>query len=423
MEFIRKIIKTKTFEHSIVTLVGTGVNGVLGVLFFILLARELGPSEFGLVSVSIVFLTLISDIADLGINTGLINFVSKHVHSDSEKVKQFLKLGLESKIVLWLLVLIFGWFLTPFIADNIFLKSELIFPLRLSLIGVGGAMLFSFTTNSLQALQLYRVWSMLNIGANTLRLLVTIVLISFLALTPDNSLITYIAVPFFGFLVGMFFLPRGFLNVKGESSVAKEFFHFNKWIALSILISAFASRVDTFFLTRLTSFSDVGIYSAASQLTSFLPQITYALAAVAAPKLGGFISPLQAFEYLKKLQLYTLGIAALSLAAVPLAIFVIPVFYGKSFTESIPVFIILFFSQLIFLLSLPSHQSIFYYFSRPKVFTIVSFFHLLIISVLCYILILKFGLLGAAWGVLIGSLFNFVIPGIYVLKRFKKIKI
>lgn len=421
MDFLGKIIKTKTFEHSVITLLGTGVNGTLGVLFFILLARELGPSEFGLVSVSIVFLTLISDIADLGINTGLINFISKHIHSDSEKVKKFLKLGLESKAILWIVVLSLGWFLTPFISDYLFLKNELTLPLRLALIGVGGAMLFSFATNSLQALQLYRIWSMLNIGTNTLRLLITISLISFLSLTPGSALITYISIPFFGFLIGIFFLPSGFLKVKGESGVAQEFFHFNKWIAVSILISAFASRVDTFFLTRLTSFTDVGIYSAASQLTSFLPQVTYAVAAVVAPKLGGFVSPKQAFEYLKKLQLYTLGIAALSLVAIPLAIFVIPVFYGKSFIESVPVFIVLFFSQLIFLLSLPSHQSIFYYFSKPKVFTFVSFFHLLLIGLLCYFLILKFGLMGAAWGVLIGSFFNFIVPGIYVLKRFKKI--
>ncbi len=421
MEFLEKIIRTKTFEHSVITLLGTGVNGVLGVLFFILLARELGPSEFGLVSVSIVFLTLISDIADLGINTGLINFISKHIHSDTIKVKKFLKLGLESKIFFWFVVLISGWFLSPFIADYFLLKIELIMPLRLALVGVGGAMLFSFTTNSLQALQLYRVWSMLNIGANTFRLLITITLISLLTLTPGSALLTYIAVPFFGFLVGMFFLPKRFLKVKDEFSIAKDFFHFNKWIALSILISAFASRVDTFFLTRLTSFSDVGIYSAASQLTSFLPQITYAIAAVVAPKLGGFASPILAFTYLKKLQLYTLGIAALSLVAIPLAIFVIPVFYGKSFIESIPVFVILFFSQLIFLLSLPSHQSIFYYFSKPKVLTFVSFFHLLIISLICYFLILKFGVIGAAWGVFIGSLFNLLVPGLYVLKKFRKI--
>lgn len=421
MEFITRIIKTKTFEHSLITLLGTGVNGVLGVLFFILLARELGPSEFGLISVAIVFLTLISDVADLGINSGLINFISKHVHSDPEKVKRFLKLGLESKIIFWIIVLTFGWFLSPLIADYIFLKSELVFPLRLALIGVGGAMLFSFATNSLQALQLYRVWSMLNIGTNTLRLLITIALISFLVFTPENALLIYITVPFFGFLVGLFFLPRGFFKVKNEFSVAKEFFHFNKWIALSILISAFASRVDTFFLTRLTSFTDVGIYSVASQLTSFLPQITYAIASVAAPKLGGFTDQTQAFAYLKKLQIYTLGIAGLSLLSIPLAIFVIPVFYGKSFEESISVFIVLFFSQLVFLLSLPFHQSIFYYFSKPKIFAIVSFFHLLIISLFCYILVLNFGLMGAAWGVFIGSLYNFIVPGIYVLKKFKKI--
>lgn len=415
------ILKTSTVTHSIVTVSGTIINGILGILFYVLVARILGPSDFGILTVSVLVLTLIADIGNLGSDTGLIRFVPQYLQKDKESAYRFMKLGLYVKIVVSILILVVGWFVAPIVAENILLKPNLVHSLHLAMIGVGGAMLFSFVTYSIQAMQRFMVWSFLNISMNGFRLLSVILLFMLSQMSLQNVLVIYITVPLLGFFIGLILLPN-FLKVKNEMSVAGEFFHYNKWITLLSVFAAFSSRLDTFILARKLPELQVGIYSAANQLISFVPQLSFALASVVAPKLAGFDSPQKAIIYLKKLQLMVCGLVFLGILALPLFSFAIPIILGSSYQQSTVVFIILLLASLIFLLSLPAHQAIFYYFSKPRFFVFTSLVHILIISILGWFLTINLGITGMALAVLAGSIFNFIIPGVFVIYQFRKRK-
>ena len=119
---ISAIVNTKTLRHFIVTSGGTAVNGFLGLLFYIVVARELGPQVYGVLAIAVASIALISDISDLGIDTGLIRFVGKYRQEDKEKTLKFIKLGLTVKLAVWLVVLLTGWAIMPMIAETVFLK-------------------------------------------------------------------------------------------------------------------------------------------------------------------------------------------------------------------------------------------------------------------------------------------------------------
>lgn len=419
-EFVLGIVRTKTIRQSGVTFAGTFLNGLLGIIFYILTARFLGPIGFGIFSVAIAALSLASDISSLGTDTGIVRFVGKYINTDRNKALRFLKLSLEVKFLVWIFVLIVGWLTAPLIARNILAKPELSFPLQLSMIGVGSGLFFSFTTNSLQAIQKFWEWSGLNIATNALRLLFVGLFIYSGFFSVASTLLAYIIAPFMGFLVGFTFLPS-FLSVKNESSVARELFHYNKWVALFILVAAVSSRLDTFLATRLLSLAEVGIYSVAVSLASVVPQIVYALGVVVAPKLAGFDSKEKAITYLKKLQLFVLGLAFSGLlVGIPASYVVIPRLYGSQYLASISPFIILLFAQAVFLISTPVHTSVFYYFAKPSLFVWISLGHLAIIGGLGYFLISQFGYMGAATVVLLGTIFNFIVPAIWVIKKFRE---
>jgi len=415
---VKEILSTKTFSQTIITSFGTIVNGLLGLAFYFILARRLGPSAFGIFSVSVAVLTLIADVANVGSDTGTVRFVSKYINIDKNKALKFLKLSLETRVVMWLAVLSFGWFLVPSIVTGFFFKPELVFPMRLALLGVGSYLVFSFSTYALQSLQKYWIWNGVNIGTNLLRLLITLILVYFGFLDTNTSLGTYILVPFFGFLVGLMFLPR-FFDVKGEKDVAGEFFRYNIWVATFTLVAAFGGKIDTLLSTRLLSLYDIGIYSAALQLSGIVPQIVFAIGTVVAPKLAGFDSDLKAKEYLKKVQVFTFFLAVLGIAiGIPLARFIIPFLYGTNYLQAINPFIILLFAQAMFLISVPAHTSIFYYFDNPKLFVFISLGNLLVITIGGWFLISNFGFMGAAYAVLAGNIFNFIVPAAWVVNRF-----
>lgn len=418
---LKSILSTATFRQSQITILGTIINGILGALFYILMARFLGPSDFGLLTVSVAILTLIADIADFGTNTGLVRFIPLYLHSDREKAFKFLRLGLEIKFLVWITILILGIYFAPFIAEFIFKKNELEIPLKLVMVGVGGALFFTFTTTALQAYQKYFVWAFVNILSNFLRLILIFLLFLTSHLSLFSGLIAYIILPFFGFSLALLFLPtKQILSTKNQFSVAGQFFKFNSWVAIFTIIAAISSRLDTFLTARLLSSFELGVYGAANQLVQSVPQLVGALGVVAAPKFASFTSNKDMTSYLKKFQIFVLGLALVGLLIIPVSFYLIPTIFGTAYLAAITPFIILLFSMLVFLISVPIHNSIIFYFGKPNIFVWVSIGHLLIIAILGYLAIVNFGVIGASITVLTGSIFNFIAPLIWFFKFVKK---
>lgn len=415
----RLVLTSKTIHHFLITSGGTAVNGLLGLLFYVVVARGLGPASYGILAVAITSITVLADIADLGIDTTLLRFVSKYRQIDPEKPLKLIKLGLSLKLLVWIIILLLGWLLAPSAARLIFLKPELAIPLRLSLIGAGGAMFFSLTTHVIQAYEKFWVWSFLNIGLNTIRIIAIGALIFLNTFSMSSVLWIYIALPFAGFFLSLFFLPS-FLKAKGDLHITKEFFNYSKWIAVVGILSAVASRLDTFISARLLSVTEVGLYAAAVQLSIVVPQLVFALATVIAPRLAGMNDTQKTITYLKKTQLLVTAMFLGGVLISPAAFVIIPAVYGQSYNAAILPFIILFLAQLVFLLALPAHQAIYYYFSKPNVLTFVTVGQLIITAGAGWFLISNFGILGAAFTVLINNLFAFIIPGFWVIHRFKK---
>lgn len=412
------VLQTKTLKDSFVTTSGIVINGILGVLFYILVARSLGSETFGIFTIAVTTIVLIADIGSLGTDTGIIRFVGKYLNS---KYKLFLKLGLEIKILVWLVIIIFGWFMMPGVVKSFFGKEELIQPLRMSLLGAGGAMFFSFISSSLQGLQKYWTWSLLNITSNSVRVLLVLLFALMVGLTLENTLIIYMMIPFIFFLLGLLLLPN-FLGEKNEQSVIKEFLGFNKWLTILTVIAAFGARVDTYFAAKFLSIGQVGLYGVALQVAGVLPQLIFALAAVVAPKFASFHERKEAWTYFKKVQLFVLGLAFLGILLIPVANFLIPLVYGPVFEGSIRVFTILFVAQLLFLLSMPAHQSIFYYFAKPQIFVIFATVNLLTVIFLSIKLIPLWGIEGAATAVLVGNIINFILPTFWTVAQFLRKK-
>lgn len=414
---VGNIFATSTFRQSSITFLGTFVNAVLGAVFYILCARFLGPASFGLMSVAIVTMTLVADIGGLGTDTGLVRFVSKHVKTDLSKAYRFLKLGLEVKLVVSVAVLVLGFLLAPFIAGSLFAKPELTTPLRISFIGVGGALLFSFMTHALQSFQKFWAWGGIQVVTNLVRLVVVIILLWLAKLNLENTLLSYITMPFLGFFIGLTIISPNFLKVKDELSVSSDFFHYNKWVAAFTLVAAFSARLDTFMSARLLPIAQVGLYSAANQLVQIVPQIVTALGTVISPKMASMGGIKDFVSYLKKTQIMVCLLALVGLIFVPVVLFLIPILYGSAYLETGTIFIILLFAMLIFLISVPIHMSVFYYFSYPKLFFWLSLGHLAIVGLLGWRLISIYGAVGAALAVLVGQTFDFVVPAIWVLRK------
>lgn len=416
MKKVKEILTTATFRQSSFVSIATVINGFLGLLFYVVTPRFLGPSLFGIFSVSVAIGTAVSDISDLGINTGIVRFVGKYA-KEPNIANKYLKISLEIKAIASLFIFIVGFLTSDFFAVKIFGKPELASYLRIVFLGVSFTLFFGFITSALQAYQKFFAWSVIQIGTNLLRFVLVSIFIAFGVLSITNSLAIYVFMPLVGFVVGFFLLRQKFWNAKGGGKVVSELLNFNKWVAAFIFVSAISSRLDTFISARFLSTFDLGLYSVAVQLTQVVPQIAGALSIVIAPKMAGMTSLGSLITYFKKTQIMVLGLACLGILVIPIGAVLIPVFYGGFYSGSVSIFIVLSVAMLIFLVSIPIHNVIIYYFSYPKLFWWLSIGHLAIVSFFGLNLIPRYGVMGAALTVLIGSVFNFAVPSFWLVKR------
>ena len=415
----RALFATSTLRQSGVTFVGTLVNGVFGAVFYILTARALGPASFGLMSVVIAVGTLVATFADFGTDTGIVRFVSASYKTDKLRAYRFIKLALKTKLISGSILTVSGILLSDTIAIVVFQKPELGPGLRIGFTAVFTYLLLGFVVNILKSMQKFFLWSAVQVGANILRLLVIGGMFLLGVLTVTSAVWTYSLTLLAGAIVGFIFLiPKDFLKVSGEGHVAKEFFHYNKWIASFTMVAAVSSRLDVFIAARLLPPAEIGFYSAANQLVYIVPQIVGAIGTVLAPKMAemadGSIVP-----YLKKTQAMVTALAALGIFGIPIVTFLVPYIFGSAYLAAIPLFVILLFAMLMFLLSVPANNAVLYYFSYPKLFFLVSLGHLAIMGVLGWVLISSYGIMGAAITVLVGSTFNFIVPVLWVVRKIR----
>jgi O-antigen/teichoic acid export membrane protein len=291
--------------------------------------------------------------------------------------------------------------------------------LRIAFIGVGSILLFSFTTHSLQALQKFVSWSAIQVGTNLVRLLIIVIFYYMGSISVANTLGAYIIMPFLGFVFGLFILPSSFIKVTNENKVSKDFFNYNKWVAAFTLVAAIGSRLDTFITARLLSAAQLGIYAAANQLVQIVPQIVVAIGTVIAPKMASMTKIDDLVAYIKKTQVMVIVLSFMGVLAIPFVIYLIPILFGSEYLGSIPVFVVLLFGMLIFLISVPVHNAIFYYFSYPKLFLWLSLVHISIISVGGWFAISTYGVIGAAVVVLLGQVVGFVVPTIWIVRKIR----
>ncbi len=416
---IMNILGSSTLKHTSITTIGTVVNGVLGGLFYILLARFLGPVDFGIISLSILILTLVADVSDLGVDTSIVRFVSKYRTVDEDKAYKFLKLSLKIFILISLVILVTGIATSGYIAQSIFGKPELQSTLIISFFGVGTLLLFNFATSSLQAYEKFVAWSGVNILTNLIRVVIIIVFYYLSVLTTQNSMIVYVILPFIGFVGALVYLPKSFMKVSNEREVGKELFHYSKWVALFSAVAAVSSRLDTLMAARLLTTYELGIYSLATRLVQGIPQLASAYGTAIAPKFGSLDTAQKAKKYLGKLQLLAIGIVSLGLLLIFPAAKVIPFLLGEEYRASIPVFFVLTISMLVFLVSVPIHQAVMYYFAKPKLFFYLSLIDTAVVLLVGYLAITTYGIMGMAYCVLTVQITNFVIPLVFVLRKLR----
>ncbi len=386
-----KILNKKSFKINLSWITFDKLfRGSLNIFLLILLARYLGPEEFGILNYLLALLFLFNVFASFGINPVLVNQIIRNKKYDHELIM--------NAYYFRIIVSLLNYFIFLFII-YLLNKNEIYFTYTLIL---GFALVFKsyeiiFSFFEAKLLLKYIVISQL-IGFICSFLIVVYSTINNL----DNSYLYFALV--FDFVI-VFLLTNIFYFLRQKKIFVKiNFFKINKLLVKSfpILITSLSiylyMRIDQIMINQLLDEYNLGIYSVSVryiEIFHFIPKIlliSYLPIILKSKKYNLDLANLNSFLF--KISLFIILIILISTKTL------IPYIFGQFYLESIYTTFILSFS-LIFVFFGVANEHWYIDNNFQKYYAINVFLGALINIFLNFLLIPKIGISGAAYSTLL----------------------
>jgi len=255
---------------SFIILLTTILSKILAYLYRIVIAREFGPEVYGIYSISLMVIGLVTVLAGVGLVGGLNRYIPYYRGKNEEDKSSYLLKKITSFLIIsGIIGLLFVIFTSGFISDKIFkiaeLKSSLIiFSFAIPLILVAGV--YFSVLRSYEKIGWFAF--IVNILQTSVKLLVLVSLI-YLGFSSESIAVSFVAgiaiALFVAYIVSRKKIPLLFKKrkVNKGKEAMRELLSYSWPLIFFGFISSILSWTDTFMIGVLRTPSEVGFYNAA----------------------------------------------------------------------------------------------------------------------------------------------------------------
>ncbi len=382
---------------------GIIISKIIAYLYRLVIAR-IGINEYGLFSLGLGIIGILSSVTFLGLHRGVLRQISYYRgKEDFERIKGIITYGLKITFTISLILGILLFLLSDFISINYFHNIDLSIILKILSVTLPLNVLNEILFNVFLGFQRvkYMVISK-NIVLNSSRLLLTLIFLMF-SISIIGISIIYVLSFLISLILSFYFLERNvfpILRSKIKTTyMGKELFSFS-W---PLIFSGFAMLImgwtDTIMLGFFKTVREVGLYNTALPTAQILYTIPQGLTFLVVPTLTYLLSKKEMDEFKNVYISTTKWVFMLNIVLLSLFILfpyeIISILFGSEYASASTALIILsigFFINytIIFTGHMPVIQN------RPKLDLLNSSTAALFNIILNIILIPSFGIIGAA---------------------------
>lgn len=394
IDSIKGLAFSATAKDTFILFSGNLGAAFWGFLFTLIVARSLSVAEFGIFSAVLNLVIILSSLSDLGISSGVVNFVAREVGlGDRVRENQYIKAAFVVRLVAVLSISLIVFLFAPFISSKLLASSSPRMGIWASVVTIFW-FLCLFFPYVLQAKKKFLLSVIYDNSYYISRLAVASFFFVSGALTIDKAFWAFGA----GFLVTVIltfvFLKTDFLRAKPKKEEYKSLLKFSGWIGVNRMVSSVSGRLDIQMLASMMGAVATGLYSIPSRLASFIIVLSGSYSAVLATRLASFGDRQKERTYILKSTLVLLPITVGVVFWIIIARPFILLLFGPKYLPSVPVFQALAASQIPFLFTVPAVSAIIYAMKKTVYIGTLSFFQLAAIFSLNYYFIPKFGPFG-----------------------------
>ena len=393
------------------------LSSLLNLIFMVYSVNLMTRVENGSFQFYMGFIPVILAIAEFGLPTALIKFIAPRT-DDKSSIGNILSSAVVLKI-LSLLVLVATAIITYFLLNESYLL--------LFLLVTGGFFIsfISFFESIFVAFREYMSLSLWTPATNFFRLAVLYGAAKYSSqpLSFLDILAIFTFTPAFVFMLFFLIFDNSRLHwiPKPDKlvSTVKELASFNSWAFLATIFAIVSDRMEIFFINKYHSEETIAVYGTALQLFSGFVIIFSTMSSLIYPKMSQITDTNEFKNFIIKSVLFGAGLALLFSPGYFLAEPILNLLFGGKYSESIPVFKILYPNYLLQIVFSPLGIALFAL-GQPKMLAILAFLRFLFGIILDNILIPEFAAMGAAYSFFLGQIVSWLILSGYFLAYFRK---
>jgi len=403
---LNKLFSSGFLKSSLIVSISKVISSLSNLVFMVYAVNIISKTENGYLQYYLGFLPVILAVAELGIPSAIVKYLSV-AKSDLNKIGILMEATLIIKLISFIILFIAG------------IVSYLIFnmdPLIIFVLVVGGTVT-SFLTYFESIIVSYRDYKNLAIW-NPIGNITKLILLH-ICNTYSSSPLTYIDILVLFSLsplliIGFYFFLSRKIEFKwtGEFHEVilriKELSFFNLWAFLASIFAILSDRMELFFLKLYHTPDAVAIYGTTLQLFSGFVILFSTLNSLILPRLSVAVNQKEFNKLLFKSMFTSLIVAIILIPGLFLAEPILTFLFKNKYSESIPVFKILYPNYLLQLLFAPLGIALFAM-GKPKILAMLAFIRLLSGVILDNILIPEYNVGGAGISFFLGQIISWLV--------------
>ncbi|MGB4996292.1 MAG: oligosaccharide flippase family protein, partial [Nitrospira sp.] len=158
-------------QQTALVFAGKMTGACLGFVMSLIVARWMGPEEFGLFSLFIVILIFGNDVLGDGLNPGVVRFYAMNRRTDPARATAVLTNALALRILLGIPIVLLGVAVGVHFAERASTSHAYVSPVMLGMVGSFGAALWSFNLSVWQAREEFGTYGLMVGLVNFLRVI------------------------------------------------------------------------------------------------------------------------------------------------------------------------------------------------------------------------------------------------------------
>ncbi|HEX5416394.1 MAG TPA: oligosaccharide flippase family protein [Chloroflexota bacterium] len=315
----------------------------LGFLASVLIARALGPADFGIFAVLAAISNIVGAVADFGLTDAAVKRIASALADDPDTARlragAFVWLRLGTTVV----IVLTGCLIALLLPASRLPRADLRNLLLLALLGVAATALSGIVAALLQASQHFGRLTIVGFSNAGLTALFAAILFLVGQLNLLSALVVLgIGTSLISCAVGARLLPNhGFPAPPKRAAFrdeARELFRFGRWLGVSNAFAMLTAQLDVLLLGHWVPPASVGVYALALNLATKVDIVNSSLYTVLLPTVSSLAGPGAVRRYIRR---GVLRSALIAVALLPLLVLVGPfvtVFYGSAYQGAIPLF-------------------------------------------------------------------------------------